>query len=286
MEGDLKNFIDIGKGVYLWTYSTFGSFENMSSRIGEVITNCKNSSIGLVLFSLKKCDLENKDLARSIVECLHKDGILAGAMFSQKADLKSERSCQEIRNFLQNVLDYNSGTTSAGVFDLVHFDLEPHSCELLKQTKRKDKNEYWKLLEDQYKILTGIYLELKSKLKDYSSAKLYIGADFPYWSEFAEDFIDALDYTCVMAYGNTVEKCYEYSKDHVKYAQEKTKPIFVSLNYNDNLEDEGNDQSTFYSKGNDEFNYAIKKISRSFSGSISFSGVMIHDYKSYFIYEE
>ena len=286
----LTYFNPESRGLYLWGANHFESLDQ-----AELFAVCKNKRIELILLSVNDSMLDEGDELGRFIRRAHKYNILVGALKGFNHDNVLPRKRQKAINRLKKIKAYNYHHLAEDQFDVVHIDIEPYADPVLKTVKNTAK--YIRRLKE----LLLLQLELLEKSKSLLEGIALIGADFPYRYDVrsssnelreltvrysgsekpvSHHILDIMDYACVMAYGDTKQKCIRFAEEHIRHASKARCPLLVSLNCSDRSL-ATRSESSLYDQGKIGFENAIDSVEARFLGNIAFGGVVIHDYRSY-----
>jgi hypothetical protein len=284
------NFSSINKGIYVWGATQFND-----SDFKGLLKACRKNNINFILLSISDSLLKEQIKLKSFMEKAHKKRLFVSALSGVNINISSS---DKLKKRLQNILKYNFQVHPYQKFDTAHFDIEPYANPDIKILKQTNPVEF----DNKFKKILVHQLELFKWFKLVAKNSLQIGADFPFWYDVvkqnqekrevivnyngiskpvSQHIMDVVDYSCVMAYGDSSEKCIRYANKHLEYAKKRNRPLFISLNCNDGKITPIQPSSSFFNKGKRAFKNSIKEVARNFRQYKFFKGIIIHDYRSF-----
>lgn len=246
----------------LWVWGASELLENEEYE-AFFISFCRTKGIKKVFFSINKQLSDSLDqnpaVAKFIVR-LHQHDIKISALMGENSYIYPGQRERLIRN-LQNILSYNSMNEEGARFDAVHLDIEPHTLKEWETNKRELLN-----------MLAETLTEAKGVIS--SGGGLQMEVDIPVFYDKIDQsilmrIVETADVVTVMAYEKKkYEEVIEAVKAETKAVVNAGKEIIIGFNAKDFSEEA-------------EMEELIAEVGNRLSGSSSFAGFGVHDFKHY-----
>lgn len=156
-------------------------------------------------------------------------------------------------------------------FVAVHLDVEPYLSDLWVDSQEKAVYQYQQFVQ-----------HAKLQMQD---SNLNLEVDIPFWYDevpynniygkgnLAEWVISRVDGVSIMAYRNTNSAIKSITKNEMNYAKKYRTPIVIGV---ETIPFPNEPQVTFATKGENQMNQALEKITKHYAKNRYFDGVAIH----------
>lgn len=289
------------RAVWVWEPATINLLENQGNRL---ILNSflRDNSVSLqggntLYLYADQYDggfplLDNPQQYRSLISWAHTNGYyvhaLIGSSFYNAPWWAYTAYHQKSVALVENIINYNLGSTSAERFDGINIDIEPHGLPDWVTGSPSVQLQYLNMLQ-----------KMKNRI-NLSGQDIMFGPAIPRWldknSECSrinfngaikncmQHVVDISDYISIMDYRDEAggpSGIIVHAADEISYANSTGKSVVIGVE-TDNISASGDPEKiSFYEEGRDWLEQELALVYSNFASSPSFKGTAIHHYDSW-----